>query len=80
VRGCPFWELVEQPQAFELVGVQHVRLVQYEDDFSASFVLFGGQGILGWGMSEARWKPGHAPELRRRSRVQAPHPDRGVCQ
>src|SRR5439155_2264814 len=37
----------QQPQFFELVGVEQVRLVDHEHDGAAAFVVFGGEQVHG---------------------------------
>src|SRR5438132_555889 len=52
----------EQAELFELVGGEEVGFVDDEDNLSASFGDFGGEGVLGLGDETAAVEAGHAAE------------------
>ena len=70
----------EEPQPFELLGVEQVGLVEDKYDPAAPLVLFGGQGVLGLRDERGPVKARDPAECRHDARVQAPCPDGRVAE
>ena len=51
----------QQAEFFELVGGEEVGFVDDHDDVFASFVVFGGEQVGGWGIRFALWNRGLPP-------------------
>ena len=46
-----------------MVGAEEVCFVDYDYDYLAAFVAFGGEGVWAWGMSAALWNRGVPPRV-----------------